>query len=142
MPFSRHARRVSSARGLTRNESVVLGKLEAANAPLKAYELLDLTRADGLTAPMTIYRALNGLIGRGLVKKIALLNAFVIVGEAEERFLTAYLICKRCGRAFEHPIDAAFAQSALARTGFRIDEISIEVRGECDGACRDGAGGG
>ena len=44
---------------LTKNQALVLERLEAANSPLSAYELLDQLREEGIKAPLQIYRALE-----------------------------------------------------------------------------------
>ena len=42
---------------LTRNQTLVLGKLSKADQPMSAYTLLDELRGDGLKAPLQVYRA-------------------------------------------------------------------------------------
>jgi len=118
-------------RGLSRNEKIILGKLREADRPLKAYEMLELARGDGFTAPMTVYRALRGLIALGLVKKIARLNAFVIVTEEDEKHIDAYLICRRCGRTDARPIERDAFISMLGAEDMPVDDIFIEVFGAC-----------
>ena len=66
---------------LTRNEQVVLAELEKWQTPAKAYDLLEKLIDKGLRSPMTIYRALDSLICKGLAKKVATLNAYVAVPE-------------------------------------------------------------
>jgi Fur family zinc uptake transcriptional regulator len=115
---------------------MVLDKLKAASGPVKAYELLEQTRALGLKAPMSVYRALAGLARRGLARKIASLNAFVALRKgAHGKIGPAYLICRRCGRAREWPLDAGQVKALLSAPGFEFDEVVIEVFGDCDGAC-------
>ncbi|MCC2690339.1 MAG: zur, partial [Rhizobiaceae bacterium] len=62
---------------LTRNQQLVLARLEAASGPVSAYGLLDQLRDDGFRAPLQVYRALEGLIKGGLVHRLESLNAFV-----------------------------------------------------------------
>ena len=62
---------------LTPNQSKVLAKLEAASGPLSAYALLDQLRDDGFRAPLQVYRALESLVGAGLVHRLESMNAFV-----------------------------------------------------------------
>ncbi|MEK9833582.1 MAG: transcriptional repressor, partial [Rhodospirillaceae bacterium] len=52
---------------LTRNQSLVFGVLEGAEAPLSAYTILDQLRDEGLRAPLQVYRALDKLVAFGLV---------------------------------------------------------------------------
>ncbi|MCS6758506.1 MAG: transcriptional repressor, partial [Candidatus Devosia euplotis] len=58
------------AADLTRNQGLVLGALAHADTPLSAYQLLDALRADGLRAPLQVYRALDKLVERGLAHRL------------------------------------------------------------------------
>jgi len=118
-------------RDLSRNEKIILGKLREADRPLKAYEMLELARGDGFTAPMTVYRALRGLIALGLAKKIARLNAFVAVTEEDGNHIDAYLICRRCGRTDARSIERKAFISMLGAENMPVDDIFIEVFGAC-----------
>ena len=44
--------------------------LKKKNKPLSAYEILEELASQGITAPTTIYRALNKLVSNGLIHKI------------------------------------------------------------------------
>ncbi|MEM7741140.1 MAG: hypothetical protein AAF225_10105, partial [Pseudomonadota bacterium] len=52
---------------LTKNDRLVLSALENADGPLKAYDLLERLKEQGIGAPMTVYRALDRLQKQGLV---------------------------------------------------------------------------
>ena len=56
--------------GLTRNQALVLDRLEKAEGPLSAYALLDQLREEGLRAPLQVYRALDGLMQAGHVHRL------------------------------------------------------------------------
>src|SRR5690606_31319784 len=55
---------------LTRNQSLVLDRLEKAEAPMSAYALLDQLRDEGLRAPLQVYRALDKLLDMGLAHRL------------------------------------------------------------------------
>lgn len=120
---------------LTRNQELVLGALAHAEAPLSAYDILDLLRTEGLRAPLQIYRALDKLTERGLAHRLESLNAFVCCADAHchERGSSAFAICDTCGRVEE------FAERAVEQkltawsegTGFTPTRITIELRGVC-----------
>ena len=52
---------------LTKNQALVLKVLSNASQPLGAYAILDELRSYGFKAPLTVYRALEQLAGKGLV---------------------------------------------------------------------------
>ena len=64
--------------GLSKNEKLVWNVLAASDDPLKAYEILDKLKDKGVRAPMTVYRALDGLEEKGHIHKLDGLNAFVL----------------------------------------------------------------
>lgn len=122
-------------RPLRRNENLVLEILEAAEQPVKAYQLLEALYDEGLRAPMTIYRALDALIERRLVKKIASLNAFVAAGKCA----AAFLVCRKCGRTVQRPLPREQVNDLFAAGEMAIDDVFIEAYGVCTGKDCEGA---
>ncbi len=130
---------MTSARDLTRNQSLVLGTLERADAPLSAYTILDRLRDEGFRAPLQVYRALEKLTEFGLVHRLESLNAFVACahghddGHGHRHGLVAFAICESCGKVDEFSDDEISARlSGWARDhGFRAAKTTIELRGEC-----------
>jgi len=122
---------------LTRNERLVLGVLKQADAPLKAYDVLDNLKHDGVRAPMTVYRALDGLRSKGLVHKIDALNAFAPCVRPGPHLVQMFLICSDCGGAEElAERDSEIDLAALADAhGFHVDAARLEIQGRC-GDCR------
>jgi Fur family transcriptional regulator, zinc uptake regulator len=122
---------------LTHNQELVLGALAHSDAPLSAYDLLDRLRADGLRAPLQIYRALEKLTERGLAHRLESLNAFVACADASchRTGMIAFAICESCGKVDE------FADSAIEKrlagwskgAGFTTHSATIELRGLCAG---------
>lgn len=132
--------RVGASRPLSRNEELVYGQLLKAGGPLKAYALLDRLHDEGLRAPMTIYRALDSLISRGSVRKIASLNAFVALTPDMRAAFGAFVTCSRCGRTRSIGIQSQIVEELLATAGMAISEVYIEAFGDCEGGeCSEGA---
>lgn len=114
---------------LTRNDRVVLACLETRGEPMKAYELLERLREEGINAPMTVYRALGRLANHGLVRKMESINAYFALPQGEETQLGAFLVCASCGAV-------GFSQLELSKVGdaapgFRVVDASIELKTEC-----------
>jgi Fur family zinc uptake transcriptional regulator len=124
-------------RDLTRNQNLVLKTLNAADAPLSAYDILDRLRAEGLRAPLQVYRALEKLIDHGLAHRLESLNAFVCCANGERHSshaaAAAFAICGKCGRVDEFE-DAAVEDRLAAwaaENGFEPQQTTIELRGRC-----------
>lgn len=120
---------------LTRNQQAVLTALKGADKPLTAYDVLGLPaiRKAGMKAPLTIYRALDKLIDRGLVHRIESLNAFVHCDHGPHDHATGFLICTDCGRTLEVHLEACETHLAgRARDqGFAVDNVRVEMTGRC-----------
>lgn len=119
--------------GLTRNETMVWDVLDSTTEPLKAYEVLDRLKVRGVRAPMTVYRALDGLVGKGFVHKLDALNAFMICTHDHPHDIQAFLVCSECASVTEFEIDQTHAgfQPALRKTGFDMRSARLEVHGIC-----------
>ncbi len=137
-----HRKGVVDQRPMSRNEEMVYAQLIDAGEPLKAYALLDRLHDEGLRAPMTIYRALDSLIGRGLARKIASLNAFVALTPETRAAIGAFVTCTKCGRTRSIGLSNEVVESMLAPAGMAISDVFIEAFGDCDRvACAQSAGG-
>ena len=130
---------MTKARALTRNEQLVLGKLEASDRPLGAYEILTLVIPEGIAAPNSVYRALRQLIALGRVRKIASISAYAARRCGGEGEIGAYVICRRCGRAIEKPVSYEALAPMLGDETIALDSIFIEAFGRC---LRDDCGAG
>tara|TARA_R110001592_G_scaffold81299_2_gene241366 strand:+ start:471 stop:896 length:426 start_codon:yes stop_codon:yes gene_type:complete len=129
---------------LTRNQQAVLTALKGADKPLTAYDVLGLPaiRKAGMKAPLTIYRALDKLMDRGLVHRIESLNAFIHCDHGPHEHATGFLICTDCGRTLEVHLEACETHLAgRARDqGFAVDDVRVEMTGRCpDCAARTAA---
>lgn len=120
---------------LTRNQTLVLDTLAKADGPLSAYTILDRLRDDGFRAPLQVYRALEKLLGFGLVHRLESLNAFVACAHphCHAHGLIAFAICEDCGQVDEFS-DAVVRERLGAwsdENGFKAEKTTIEIRGHC-----------
>lgn len=119
--------------GLTRNESLVWDALNESVDPLKAYEILDILKARGVRAPMTVYRALEGLEDKGYIHKLEGMNSFVLCKHEGPHNVQVFLVCETCASATEVEIDGV--ESALRpvvrRAAFLMKTARLEARGLC-----------
>ena len=67
------------------NHKRVYAHLRKAGAPLSAYQILEAMHADGFRAPVTVYRALERLMGEGRIHRVESLNAFVPCCDPDHR---------------------------------------------------------
>lgn len=107
---------------------------------LGAYDILDRLRAEGLgSQPPVAYRALDFLVGQGLVHRVERLNAFIACTHPKADHAPAFLICRKCDAVAE--TSAAPDQDAVGRAaelaGFQMERAVIEVEGLCP-ACKSG----
>lgn len=119
---------------LTAQRRQVLGIVCGAQRPLGAYEILDALRTllPG-AAPPTVYRALEFLVGQGLVHRLETLHAFVGCARPNEPHAGQFLICRTCGAVheLEDPLVSRSVQAAADATGFRAERPVVEISGRC-----------
>lgn len=113
----------------------VLEYVWSSHQPIGAYAILDRLRTEHGRAlgPPTVYRALDFLVERGLVHRLASLNAFVGCPQPGDAHIVQFLICRQCGMAAELDdtrVAGALDRSAAAR-GFRVEDQVIELSGLC-----------
>lgn len=133
---------------LTELRRKVLGLVLDSDRPAGAYDLLDRLRAHHKgAAPPTVYRALDFLLGQGLIHKVERLSAFVgCVHAAEDdhdhHHAAQFLICTRCGQVAEiedNRVNRALVEAAR-QIGFRLSSSTVEAEGVC-AACAAAAAG-
>jgi Fur family zinc uptake transcriptional regulator len=140
------AERLCAARRvrLTEGRRRVLEILAASHSAVGAYDIIDrLAERGRRPAPVTVYRALDFLIGQGLVHRLASVNAYVACARPYGDHGAQFLICERCGTVAEissAALDHAIVDGADA-AGFDISAPMVEVVGRCD-RCRRGTGDG
>ncbi|TYR31537.1 transcriptional repressor [Mesorhizobium microcysteis] len=120
---------------LTRNQTLVLDTLAKADGPLSAYTILDRLRADGFRAPLQVYRALEKLLGFGLVHRLESLNAFVACAHphCHAHGLIAFAICEDCGQVDEFSDEVVRERLGAwsSQNGFKAEKTTVEIRGHC-----------
>lgn len=120
----------------------VLELVWSRHEPVKAYELLEILRAEHKgAAPPTVYRALEFLLAEGFVHRIESMNAFVGCGEPTRAHHGQFWICERCGAVAEmddNELSALIARKAR-QLGFETDQQTIEIHGICRD-CSAGSG--
>lgn len=106
----------------------------AAGRPIKAYDVLaGMTDANGETAPMTAYRALDFLTVHGFVHRLASLSSYVSCTNPDNAHPVPFLICESCHVVVEvndERIVSLLHAQAQGR-GFHPRAQSLEVLGEC-----------
>jgi len=122
--------------GLLKNEKLVWDVLAASRDPLKAYEILDRLKERGVRAPMTVYRALDGLEAKGHIHKLDGLNAFVVCNHEGPHVVQAFLVCETCSTVKELEVIAVEADIAPAvrAAAFDMHTARLEIKGNCS-AC-------
>ena len=119
---------------LTELRRRVLALILEAEAPLTAYQLLDLLKETRKgAAPPTIYRALDFLMKQRLVHKVERLNAFIACIESGHQHPVQFLICGECGKVAEIEDRTATKalQHAAKREGFHLRSAVVEIEGTC-----------
>ncbi|MGL4395997.1 MAG: Fur family transcriptional regulator [Hyphomicrobium sp.] len=122
-------------------DKIVVKALRDVGRPVSAYELIHQLRDKGVTAPPTVYRALNRLIEDGLAHRLESLNAFVACNHPHHHQSKAvFAICNDCGVVSE--FDCAPAEQQLVgwaqKSRFDIQSMTLELRGRC-ATCSDAA---
>ena len=119
---------------LTELRRKVLELVWSSHKPLGAYDILEMLQEQrGVSAPPTVYRALDFLLAHKLIHRIESLNAYV--GCASPNHLNGgqFLICKKCGTTAELD-DYDLAKKIDDRAeglGFQVLHQMIEVSGLC-----------
>ncbi|MEZ5893037.1 MAG: transcriptional repressor [Parvularculaceae bacterium] len=120
--------------GLLKNEKLVWDVLAASREPLKAYEILDKLKEMGVRAPMTVYRALDGLEAKGHIHKLDGMNAFVLCNHEGPHVVQTFLVCEKCSAVKELQVVAVEADIAPAvrAASFKMNTARLEIKGQCN----------
>jgi Fur family zinc uptake transcriptional regulator len=112
----------------------ILRILQTARGPMTAYEVLDAARKHAISAPPTVYRALNKLIEQGAAHRLETINAYVACVDPQHRHgVAVFAICRDCGNVEElEESDTLRRLRATAdQRGFKIESAAIELKGQC-----------
>jgi Fur family transcriptional regulator, zinc uptake regulator len=135
----RTAEQLCDKRGvrLTPMRRQVLELIWESHRAVKAYDLLDRIKPKtGTAKPATVYRALDFLMGQGLIHKVESLNAFIGCSYSEHPHQQLLLTCSQCQEVEERPAEGVMDAIAkeLERAAFIIHHKAIEIHGMC-GRC-------
>ncbi len=122
------------ARPSTRNHEHVYRVLRSAKGPMSAYQVLDQVREHGISAPPTVYRALDYLVDQGQVHRLESINAYVACSDPQhDHAVPVFAICSECGRIEElRGVGVRTAVEAqAAEIGFRMETATVELKGRC-----------
>ena len=117
----------------------VLASLWSDHRPVSAYDILARLNAEEaahggkVLAPPAVYRALEFLIGQGLVHRLASQNAYVGCASPERPHGAQFLICRACGAVAEVR-DVALAgdlRRVAEEAGFALGLPMVEIEGLC-----------
>ena len=117
----------------------VLELVWQSHRPRGAYDMLeDLGEGGRPAAPLTVYRALEFLVGQGLVHRIESLNAYVGCAGPGSDHAGQFLVCDGCGVAVELNDDrlSEAIRACAAGEGFAVLRPTVEIHGRCP-ACRE-----
>ena len=115
---------------LTRNQGCIFAHLQGAQKALGAYEI---ATALGISAPITVYRALAALTRLGLIRRVRSQNAYVACTPEASHRCAALIICSDCHVVREVKFDATIEQirQVALRDRFSIANVTLEVVGRC-----------
>lgn len=128
---------------LTPLRQSVFREIAASHRAIGAYEVLDKLAARGeRLAPISVYRAIDALVGAGIVHRFESRNAFFAChGGHGMRNRHVVLACEGCGRIAEVNGDKVFGaiDRSLDAAGFTPKGAVVEVWGLCAScAAREG----
>ncbi len=119
---------------LTAQRRRVLQLVWSSHRPMGAYDVLEAMSADGKRyAPPTVYRALEFLIGAGLVHRLDSLNAYIGCADPRHAHSGQFLICTACRSVLElddSDMDRVIRERSGA-LGFKPESVGLEVQGLC-----------
>ena len=121
-------------------DKIIVEALRGVGRPVSAYELIEQVRAKGVSAPPTVYRALQRLIDDGLAHRLESLNAFVACNHPHHHGKAVFAICDACGTVQEFDSAAAIKnlQNWASKNDFIVRSMTLELRGRCS-LCASGA---
>lgn len=131
----KEAEKVCRERGgnLTPLRQKILTFLLESEKPVKAYDLLDRLKGDQDAKPPTVYRTLDFLEEKGLIHRVASLQAFAPCQHWRHAHTPALLLCDTCGSVAELDADQVMSRLALeaATVAFKSRSALIEIHGTC-----------
>ena len=127
------ARKPPKRRTAADQDKIIVEALRGVGRPVSAYELIEQVRAKGVSAPPTVYRALQRLIGDGLAHRLESLNAFIACNHPHHPGKAVFAICDACGTVQEFDSVSAIKtlQNWAKKNDFEVRSMTLELRGRC-----------
>ena len=127
-------KKTSKRRSAADQDKIIVEALRGVGRPVSAYELIEQVRAKGVSAPPTVYRALQRLIDDGLAHRLESLNAFVACDHPHHSGKAVFAICDACGtvKEFDSPTAVKSLQTWASKNDFNIRSMTMEIRGRCN----------
>ena len=117
----------------------VLELIWKSHKPLKAYDILELLKTEEYSAkPITVYRALDFLLGNEMIHKLESKNTFFGCSHPGDQHNCYFMICKKCD-AVEEGCESDSLKNIyedLKKRNFKVDHITLEISGICDSCVR------
>ena len=101
---------------------------------VKAYDLLEEIRVShGVSAPPTVYRALDFLLAEGLAHRIDSLNTYVACNDFNDHRHSLLVVCSLCNSFVEidDPQVSQLLTERLGKRGFAFNGKDVEVKAIC-----------
>lgn len=127
------ARKPTKRRSAADQDKIIVEALRGVGRPVSAYELIEEVRGKGVSAPPTVYRALQRLIEDGLAHRLESLNAFVACEHPHHEGKAVFAICDGCGsvKEFDSPAAVKSLQGWASKNAFLVRSMTMELRGRC-----------
>ncbi len=116
------------------NNRLVLEALRKAGEPMTAYEVIGALRPHGISAPSTVYRALEQLVHSGQVHRLESINSFIACDQPAHQEDVAFAICDGCGDVSElsHRRLAGMMRTLADMASLKVrGRSTIEIHGIC-----------
>jgi len=116
------------------NNRLIFELLKKEARPLSVYQIMKRLRPEGISAPMTVYRALAQLHKEGRVHRIESLNAYVVPLDPKTESASLYAVCRDCGdteQVYDHTFAIRLKSWALTHK-FEVEQVSFEIKGRCN----------
>ena len=117
---------------VTKGRIALIELLNESNVPMNTEEIFDLTDKDTIPSFTSLYRMLNELCDKGIIRKNLYSNGlfYYEYAQTEHRH---YIVCTKCGKVSpikECPI-SDFEKIAEDETGYKVVGHIVELRGIC-----------
>lgn len=125
--------KIVKRRSAAEQDQMLLEVLRQAEAPVSAYDLIEMLRPSAVLAPQTVYRSLDRLIETGRAHRLESLNAYVSCRHPDHHEATAFAICQRCRKVieFDEKRVSSHLKSWASDNDFDVMQVTLELRGTC-----------